>query len=195
MSTLIAPTHRSTRPSRSERPTRRERRAERRRLRRLDALSAQLAELPAIATLLDKAAGVVQAGWVQGAWFAVSSPDGQRTVTAYDLGLAEDLPVVGACLVGAIVQAAGGPEMVQSQLVQRSLDLTWHVLHEEPGQPVRWCPGPRARIMSVLELTNWNDSPRRSRDDVVGLLVAAQHAAETQRELCRSEQRELETVA
>jgi len=195
MSILIAPTNRSTSPTHTARPTRRQRRAERRRLRRLDALSAQLAELPAIAELLDEAAEVVGAGWVQGAWFAVATPDGRRPVTAYDMNLVEDLPVVGACLVGAVVQAAGGPASVRSQLVQRSLDLTWHVLRDEPGEQIRWCPGPRVRMMSVLELTYWNDAPSRNRDEVVGLLVAAQHAAVAQQELCRAEQRELEAAA
>jgi hypothetical protein len=192
MSTLIAPTHRSTRRTRSGRPTWRERRAERRRLRRLDDLSAQLAELPRISALLARATEVLDTGWIQGAWFAVAAPGGRRSVTAYDLSLAEDLPVVGACLVGSVIEAAGGPSMVRSQLVQRSLDLTWHVLREEPGQPVRWCPGPRVRMMSVLELTYWNDAPDRRRGEVVGLLVAAQHAADVEQERCRAERRELE---
>ena len=185
MATLLAP------PQRSIRPTRRERRAEKRRLKRLDALSAQLAELPRIAALLERAAEVVGTGWVQGAWFAVEVPGGRHAVTAYDIGLADDLPVVGACLVGGVVQAGGGPTAVRSQLVQRSLDLVWHVLREEPGQPVRWCPGPRVRMMSVLELTYWNDAPSRSKDEVVGLLVSAQHAAVVQQDQCRAEQREL----
>lgn len=191
MSLLFAPTQPSTRPAPDLRPTWRQRRAERRRLKRLDALSAQLAELPRMVALLERAVDVVRAGWVQGAWFAVAAPGGRTSVTAYDLRLAEDFPVVGACLVGAVVQAGGGPEMVQSQLVQRSIDLTWHVLREEPGQSVRWCPGPRVRMMSVLDLTYWNDSPTRDKQEVVGLLVAAQHAATVQQDRCRSEQREL----
>jgi hypothetical protein len=188
MSTLT-PT-RATRPT-DDRPTWRARRAERRRLRRLDALSAQLAELPRIVALLERAADVVRGGWVQGAWFAVAAPGGRASVTAYDLRMAEDFPVVGACLVGAVVQAGGGPEMVQSQLVQRSLDLTWHVLREEPDRPVRWCPGPRVRMMAVLDLTYWNDAPTRGKQEVVGLLVAAQHAATAQQARCRVERREL----
>jgi hypothetical protein len=191
MSTLIAPTHRSTRPTRSSRPSRRERRAERKRLRRLDALSSQLAELPEIVALLEKAADVIRAGWVKGAWFAVATPGGRRSVTAYDMRMAEEMPVVGACLVGAVVHAAGGPTEVRSQLVQRSLDLTWHTLRETPGEPVRWNPGPRVRMMSVLELTYWNDAPTRSKDEVVGLLVSAQHAAVAQQERCRAEQLQL----
>lgn len=135
MTTLLAP------PQRSTRPTRRERRAERRRLKRLDALSARLADLQAIGELLGQAADVVDAGWVQGAWFTVDTSGGPRSLTAYDVGLADELPVVGACLVGAVVHAAGGPTTVGSQVVQRSLELTRQVLRD-PGRPVRWCPDP-----------------------------------------------------
>src|SRR5919202_1572201 len=113
------------------RPGRRDRRAERRRLKRQDALSGQLAELHAICALLEQAADVVSAGWVQGAWFTVATPRGKRAVTAYGLSMAESSPVTGACLVGAIVQAAGGPATVRSQLVQRTLDVTWHALRED----------------------------------------------------------------
>jgi hypothetical protein len=195
MSTLTSTrATRAARATRQPRPTWRARRAERRRLRRLDALAVQLAELPRIAALLERAADVVRGGWVQGAWFEVAAPGGRASVTAYDLGMAEDFPVVGACLVGAVVQAGGGPETVQSQLVQRSLDLTWHVLREEPGQQVRWCPGPRVRMMSVIDLTYWNDAPTRGQQEVVGLLVAAQHAAGVHQERCRVEQRELAGV-
>ncbi len=187
MTTLLAP------PQRSARPTRRERRAERRRLRRLDAVSARLADLHAIEELLGQAADVVSSGWVQGAWFTVDTSSGPRSLTAYDVGLADDLPVVGACLVGAVVHAAGGPTTVRSQVVQRSLELTRQVLHD-PGAPVRWCPGPSLRMMTVLDLTHWNDSPNRTQDEVVGLLASAQHSATAQREMCRAERAELSVV-
>jgi len=170
------------------RPRRRERRADRRRLRHLDALSARLAELHALRTLLEKAGEVVSAGWVQGAWFTAASASGERAITAYDLGLAMDRPVTGACLVGAVVQAGGGPASVRSQLVQRTLDLTWHTLREEPERPVHWCPGPRVRMLHVLELVRWNDAPRRSQGDVVDLLQAALRTAEVELQRCRAEQ-------
>lgn len=182
MSTVIAPLDTPTRPSR------RARRAERRRLKRLDALSVQLAELHAIRALLEQAAEVVKDGWVQGAWFSVATETGTRAVTAYNLRQVVDHPVVGACLVGAVVEAAGGPANVRSQLVQRTLDLVWHALCEDPDRPVRWCPGPHMRVMTVLELTHWNDAPRRTQGEVVDLLLTARQAAGTQREMCRAEQ-------
>lgn len=140
----------------------RERRAERRRLARQDARSARLAELHAIRSLLEEAVLVVGGGWVQGAWFTVTTPTGRRAVTAYDVRLAEERPVTGACLVGAVVQAGGGPSAVRTQLVQRTLDLTWHALREDPGRPVRWCPDPQVRMIRVLELTHWNDARGRN---------------------------------
>ena len=178
-----------SRSDRSTRTTRRDRLATRRRLRRQDVLSARLAELHAIKALLGRATEVVEGGWVQGAWFAVDTPRGPRPVTAYDLGRAEQHPVTGACLVGAVVQAAGGPATVRSQLVQRTLDLAWHALREGPDRQVRWCPGPRMRMMQVLELTYWNDAPERTQGEVAGLLLAAQRCADVQRDLCRDEQR------
>jgi hypothetical protein len=89
--------------------------------------------------------------------------------------------------VGAVVQAGGGPAAVRSQPVQRTLDLIWHSLREDPGEPVRWCPGPQARTLHVLELTGWNDAACRTQSDVHGLLRSAVATADAQRELCRAE--------
>jgi hypothetical protein len=166
----------------------RERRAARRRLRRVDALSAQLAELHAIRILLEEAIEIVLGGWVQGAWFAVDMGDRTRGVTGPEMRLTKDHPVTGACLVGAVVQAGGGPAAVRSQPVQRALDLVWHSLREDAGQPVRWCPGLPVRGMHVLDLTHWNDAPDRTRGDVAELLRSSVATADAQRERCRSEQ-------
>ena len=190
MSAVTAPSVPPTRLTRGQR--RAERRAgardERRRLRRQDRLSAQLAELHAIGALLDRAAAVVGAGWVQGAWFTVATSGGPRRVTAYDLPVLGRGPVTGACLVGSVVEAAGGPATVRSQLVQRSLDVLGHTLREDPHQPVQWCPGPRVRMLGVLELTHWNDAPGRTQQEVVGLLEAGRRTVDAQRDRCRVEQ-------
>jgi hypothetical protein len=166
----------------------RERRAARRRLRRVDALSAQLAELHAIRTLLEHAIEIVLGGWVQGAWFAVDMGGRTRAVTAPEIRQTTDDPVIGACLVGAVVQAGGGPAAVRSQPVQRALGLVWHSLREDAGQPVRWCPGPPVRAIHVLDLTHWNDAPERTGGEVAELLRSSVAMADAQRERCRSEQ-------
>jgi len=64
----------------------------------MDSKSARLAELHAMGPLLEQAADVVAAGWVQAAWFTVASSGGGRQVTAYELRRAENRRVVGACL-------------------------------------------------------------------------------------------------
>jgi len=177
-----------TRTDRLDQLGRRERRIARKRLRRVDALSAQLAQLHTLRTLLEQATEIVRGGWLQGAWFAVDMGGSTRAVAAPEIGLTADHPVSGACLVGAVVQAGGGPEAVRSQPVQRALDLIWHSLREDAGQPVRWCPGPPARMIHVLDLTHWNDAPDRTRGDVVELLRSSVATADAQRARCRSEQ-------
>ena len=76
---------------------------------------------------------------------------------------------------------------VRSQLVRRTLDLTWHTLQEDPRELVRWCPGPDVRLLRLLDLTRWNDAPGRTQEEVIDLLVTTQHTADVQRELCRAE--------
>jgi hypothetical protein len=151
-----------------------------------DAVSARLAELQLIRGLLDEAAVVVSAGWVQRGWFTTSGTDGgTRVVTAHNLGDLVGRPVTGACLVGAVVAAGGGPSSVRSQLVQRTLDLTWHALREDAHAPVRWCPAPAVRMAHVRDLTRWNDHPARTAADVVGLLRSAVGVAHQQGAACR----------
>lgn len=138
--------------------------------------------------LLESAADVVRGGWVQGGWFSVATAGGTRVITAYDLHLLGDHPVVGACLVGAVVEAAGGPASVRTQLLGRTLDLVWHSLREDRDRPVAWCANPGARMMTVLELTRWNDAPGRTRGEVVDLLRHSRQTVDSQRQLCRAEQ-------
>jgi hypothetical protein len=151
-------------------------------------LSAQLAQLHTIRGLLEQATEIVLRGWVQGAWFAVDVDGSTRAVTATEVRLTADHSVTGACLVGAVVHAGGGPAAVRSQPVQRALDLVWHTLREDTQQPVHWCSGPPVRMMHVLDLTHWNDAPGRTRDDVVELLRSSMTMANTEQEQCRSEQ-------
>ncbi len=157
-------------------------RERRRQLRRQDTRSRHLGELHAIRSLLERATDIVATEWVHDAWFNVATTTGPRAVTAYDIGLVQHNAVTGACLVGSIVHAAGGPATVRTQLVQRTLDLTWHTLREDPERPVRWCPGPGARRMQVRDLTHWNDFPGRTQSEVIDLMSAARHATIRQAE-------------
>jgi hypothetical protein len=162
-------------------------RRERRRLARQDRLAAHLAELHHIQLLLAEAATVVSNGWVQHGWFAVTDERGRaHVISAHELRALESRPVTGACLVGAVVHAAGGPPSVHTQLVQRALDLTWHTLHEDARRPVHWCPSPPVRAAHVRDLTRWNDHPARNADQVRALLEDAVGSAAVQAEEVRA---------
>lgn len=166
---------------------RRRRAPERRRLERQDTLSGRLAELHEMDAVLGRAIEVVERGWVQGAWFTVSTRNGNRDVAAYDVRLAVGRPVVGACLVGGVVHGGGGPGAASSQLVRRTLDLTWHTLHRGPEERVAWCPGPSTRMLHVLDLTRWNDQRGRTQQEVVELLAAARQQASREGDRCLDE--------
>ncbi|WP_246267087.1 DUF6197 family protein [Pseudonocardia xinjiangensis] len=155
-----------------------DRRREQRRLAGEDRRAAHLAELHHIRALVGAARAVVGSGWVQHGWFAYRDEHGEhRTVTAATLQRMGDRPITGACLVGAIVQAGGGPAAVRSQPVQRALDLTWHTLHGSEHEPVHWCPAPPVRAAHVRDLTRWNDQPARTSAEVLSLLRAVERAA------------------
>ena len=152
--------------------------AERRRLARYDRVGEQLAELDQLRRILRAASAVIDAGWVQNGWFSVSDPSGAvRIVDARNAQTLRVKPVVGACLVGGIVQAGGGLAAVHSQPVQRALDLTWHTLFRSERESIEFCPAPTLRTAHVRDLTWWNDRPHRTADDVTALLGAAAGAA------------------
>jgi hypothetical protein len=147
---------------------------------------ARLAELHVLRGLVADAAGAVEAGWVRGGWFAYTDEGGTpRLTTTLSARRAAGRPIVGVCLVGAVVQAGGGLPAVRSQPVQRALDLVWHALARGDDGPVRWCPEPAVRASHIRDLTGWNDRPSRSAADVVALLRDAESLAG--REIARLE--------
>jgi len=153
---------------------RRARRRARRELAELDALGARLAELTRIRDLAEAARQVVAAGWVQDAWYV--RPDARRVDLAQARRMGQ-VPVERACLVGAILHAGGGVASADTQLVQRTLDLTWHTLHRGPAERVRWCPAPQIRAQHLRDLVRWNDREHRTRAEVEALLHAVGQAA------------------
>lgn len=162
-------------------------RSQRRRLAEIDRRSAQLAELDLIISVLQRARAVVSSGWLQRGWYRYRTAGGQvRTVAQRPSRPAGAEALTSACLVGAILEAGGGPAQARSQLVQRTLDLTWHVLREEPGRPVRWCPPPRERAARIGDLIGWNDRPETTQSDVSGLLAAAELAAQAEQARLRT---------
>jgi hypothetical protein len=174
---------------RAEPQTRRERKRLQRALRAQDRRSAKLAELAGVEALLADAMHVVERGWMQHGWFAYVDPSGtRRIVTGYTPRTARVVApeqVVSACLVGAIVQAAGGPATARSQLVQRTVDLTWHASYRGASEPVRWCPSPAERACHVMDLVRWNDRPECTARQVTALLGRAGDLARAEAERTR----------
>jgi hypothetical protein len=187
----------AVRPAPGTRLTRRQRRRHRRRLAELDRRAAHLAGLHQVRAVLAAACEVLDTGWIRHSWFAYQDAQGRtRIATAHGAHRLGDHPVTAACLVGAIVQAGGGPASggpggglaaVRSQPVQRALDVTWHALHGGgPAEPVGWCPPPPVRAAHVRDLTRWNDQPARTHDEVTGLLRAAERITTAEIERARA---------
>jgi hypothetical protein len=164
----------------------RTRRGQSQQLRLRDQISARLAELDQIACILNDAADLVRAGWLQDSWFAYRDDTGCiRAVNAYNAKQMAGRPVVAACLVGAIVQAGGGLAQVRSQIVQRALDLTWHTLFKTPPELVSRIPAPGMRLHHVQDLTGWNDHPNRTAGQAEELLRRTAVAARSEAEVLR----------
>jgi hypothetical protein len=162
----------------SHRPSWRAKRRLTRQLQLRDQTSARLAELNHLAEILNEAADIISGGWLQHSWFAYCDDSGQtKTVTAYNVNELADHSVVGACLVGAIVEAGGGLSNVRTQPVQRALDLTWNTLFETAPRASHRTPAPAVRTEHVRDLTRWNDNPRRTARQAEALLRRSAAAA------------------
>jgi hypothetical protein len=155
---------------------------QRRRLQAQDGRSARLAELHHIQAVAAEAERLVGTGWTQGTWYGAVDERGRPRVVDPQRTTSREAapPFARACLVGAIVHAAGGPGAVRSQLTSRTLELTWHSLFRAADQPVQWCSPPAVRQARVRDLTQWNDSPSRRVEDVLDLLRTTRMAAATQ---------------
>lgn len=161
-------------PARNSEPRLRERWRERRRLTEQDRQAARLAELYLLRALLADASDLVTAGWVQHCWFTISDEHGnRRRIGPLNLHELDGHPIREVCLVGAIVQAAGGIARAGTQPVHRAIDLGWATLYNQPLCTSNHTPSPPVRLAHIHDLTRWNDSPGRTPDDVVGLLSAA----------------------
>jgi hypothetical protein len=124
---------------------------------------------------------LISGGWLQNSWFAYRADSGQtKTVTAYNVNEMAGRAVVGACLVGAIVEAGGGLPNVRTQPVQRALDLTWHTLFQTAPRSNHRTPAPGVRAERVRDLTRWNDHPRRTAPQTEALLRRSAAAAESE---------------
>jgi hypothetical protein len=139
-----------------------------------DARAARLRSLSEVCVTLDGARAVVEGGWVQGTWFAPDA-DGRtvaRKVRPGDTGRG------GACLVGAVVRAAGGASPAAAVVTAGpAIDVLWDAWQESrgitgPGLAGRAAP-PEVRAARVRDLTRWNDQRGRTREEVLALIDVA----------------------
>ena len=173
-------------------------------LARQDRLVGRLAELRDIAELAVRAGAVIETGWIQRGWYryATEAPENRAPEDRAPEDRAPenrapkdgpaDRSIAGACLVGAIVHAAGGPQAFNTQLVQRSLDLTWNTLYGVAGDSLAWCPAPSVRTSHLRDLIRWNDQPGRTRDEVRDLLAATEAEAGRLSDLTRAQRLEFD---
>ena len=133
-----------------------------------------LAQLNRQLAVLESARAELEAGWVQGGWWTVSSADGSpRLVTGYATAGSSPDQVDGVCLVGALVHAGSRLPDAASD-VGRAADAVYDALwasRGQPGGPLPWglppVPPPDVRQARVRTLTQWNDRAGRTQAEVL----------------------------
>ena len=130
-----------------------------------------LAQLSGQLAVLEGARAELEAGWVQGAWWSVTSADGDRQPVTGDAG-GSPAHIDGACLVGAL--ARGGP------YAGRAVDAVYDALWASRGQAAQYAPGglppvpaPEIRLARVRMLTGWNDQAERTQEEVLAVVDQA----------------------
>jgi hypothetical protein len=128
-----------------------------------------LAQLNGQLAVLEGARAELEAGWVQGGWWSVTSADGDHRLATGDAG-GSPAHVDGACLVGALARA--GPN------VGRAVDAVYDALWASRGQPplsggLPPVPSPEVRRARVRTLTQWNDRAERTQEEVLAVVDRA----------------------
>jgi hypothetical protein len=132
-----------------------------------------LAQLNGQLAVLEGARAELEAGWVQGGWWSVTSADGDQRLATGDAG-GSPAHVDGACLVGALARSGSSSD------VGRAVDAVYDALWASRGQasqsgpcglpPV---PSPEVRQARVRTLTQWNDQAGRAKEEVLAVVDRA----------------------
>jgi hypothetical protein len=129
-----------------------------------------VAQLNGQLAVLEGARAELEAGWVQGGWWLVTSADGDRRLVTGDAG-GTPAHVDGSCLVGALARAGSSSD------VGRAVDAVYDALWASRGQPTSAglppVPSPEVRQARVRTLTQWNDRAGRTRAEVLALVDRA----------------------
>jgi hypothetical protein len=130
-----------------------------------------LAQLNGQLAVLEGARAELGTGWVQGAWWSVTSADDDRRPVTGGAG-GRPAHIDGACLVGAL--ARGGP--YAGQAVDAVYDALWASRGQAPqATPGRLppVPAPEVRLARVRMLTRWNDQAGRTQEEVLAVVDRA----------------------
>ena len=154
-----------------------------------EAIPDQHDELNQQLAVLEGARAELEAGWVQGSWWAVTAGAGPDHVD-------------GVCLVGALVRAGTGRstgtgrgtstgtggnsstgrnsgghnESSENAATGRAVDAVYDALWASRGQPAparQLVPSPQVRLARVRMLTQWNDNPERTKAEVTTVVDRA----------------------
>lgn len=142
-----------------------------------------LGRLEAVRAVLEGARAVLTRGWLQDGWYAVrpaARPRGVRQLLAGGSPHRDD--ITHACLVAAIAVSAHRPGSRIDVVGDAgpALDVAWEALEEARGGAGGGSPrgGGRAaprevRVQRMRELARWNDTPGRTRDEVLAVVDRA----------------------
>jgi hypothetical protein len=116
-------------------------------------------ELTQQLTVLEGARAELEAGWLQGSWWSVTTGGDQEHPG-------------GVCLVGALIRA-GTNRNSQNAATGRAVDAVYDTLWASRGQPAQdrqLVPSPQVRLARVRMLTQWNDHPERTKAEVMTVI-------------------------
>ena len=141
---------------------------------------AVLGQLNRQLSVLEGARIELEAGWVQGGWWATGSGDGKPNLaTGFAAAGGHPDYVDGVCLVGALVRAGSGLPDARSD-VGRAADAVYDALWASRGQPgaprlgsLPPVPPPDVRLARVRTLTQWNDQAGRTQAEVLAVVDRA----------------------
>jgi hypothetical protein len=122
-----------------------------------EAIPDQHHELTQQLAVLEGARAELEAGWVQGSWWSVTTGGDRNHVD-------------GVCLVGALIRAGGNDE---NAATGRAVDAVYDALWASRGQPApvrQLVPSPQVRLARVRMLTQWNDRPGRTKAEVMTVI-------------------------
>ncbi|MET0189527.1 MAG: hypothetical protein ABW212_11045 [Pseudonocardia sediminis] len=127
-----------------------------------------------IRVVLEAARAVVERGWLQNGWYETAP----RPLWRKLLGpLPTPDMLEGACLVAAVAVAghSGGAFTQLDRDSGPAIDRVWDALRELRGRRAEETGAvpPIVRRARMRELVRWNDTPGRTRDEVLGLLDRA----------------------